>query len=86
MKSIKLSRAMAGGKVLVRTGRKVNGQINLKFRHPGTRDRLISPYAVQDQLKDESYTDLSAIYSMEQLSNSNLSDLIATGDLELKAV
>jgi len=86
MKSIQLAKALTAGRVMVRTGKQVAGQVILKFRHPGTKDRIISPYPLQDQLKESSFTNLSATYSLEQLKSSNIEDLIVNLDLELKAV
>jgi hypothetical protein len=84
MRSIKLSKALTSGKVMVRTGRKVTGSVILKFRHKDAQDRLIMPYPMQDIHNDESYINLSRLYSAEQLMASNIEDLILTEDLELK--
>ena len=83
MKSVRLSKALSSGKVLVRTGRGVAGQVLLKFRTPGVSDRLIIPYSLQDQMQQESYINLSRMYSADQLTASNLEDLVLRGDLEL---
>lgn len=84
MKSVQLSKAMASGRVYVRTGRNVTGQTFLKFRNPAVKDKIITPFPLADLMKDESYTNLSLSYSAEQLKNSNLEDLIVNGILELK--
>lgn len=86
MKSAQLGKALTSGKVLIRSGRKVVGQVYLKFRHPGVKDRIVSPYPLRDINSDTSYINLSATYSAEQLQNSNLEDLVLTEQLELKMV
>lgn len=75
---------MAAGSVMVRTGRNVMGQVCVKFRQPGLRDKIINAYPIKDVLKESSYVNLSATYSREQLLNSNLEDLILGKTLELK--
>lgn len=84
MKSVKLAKAINNGNVLIRTGRNVMGQIFIKFRNPDVKDKIISAYPLQDRMKPESYTNLSLTYSAEQLKNSNLEDLIMSGDIEVK--
>jgi len=84
MKSVKLSKALSSGQVLVRTGRNVTGQVCLKFRNPEVVDKFITPYNLKDQSSPESYINLSANYSADQLKNSNLEDLIIQRDLELR--
>jgi len=71
---------------MVRTGRNVVGQIMVKFRNPGIKPRTVNPYPLRDVNSDESYTNLSVLFSAEQLMNSTLEDLIIRGDLELKSV
>ena len=83
MKSVQLAKALSRGNVWVRTGRKVNGQIMLKFRDSKLRDRLIHPYPLKEQNNKKSFVHLSKLYSADQLQNSNLEDLIVMGDLEL---
>lgn len=85
MKSVQLAKALSQGSVRVRTGKKVMGQIFIKFKKPGVKDKLVTPYPLAEQLKDSSYVDLSATYSSEDLKNSNLEDLIVSGALELKS-
>lgn len=84
MKSIKLAKALTNGRVLVRTGKRVMGQVVLKFRTNEVPDRLIMPYPLQDTTRDESFINLSKLYSSEQLLNSNLENLILNNDLELR--
>lgn len=83
MKSVRLSKSLSAGKVLIRTGRGVAGQVLLKFRTPGISDRIITPYPLRDQANLDSFINLSRMYSADQLVASNLEDLILTGDLEL---
>lgn len=83
MRSVRLSKALTKGKVLVRNTR--TGQILLKFRSAGVTDRIIPPYNLADVNSRESFTNLSQIYSQEQLKASNLEDLIVRGDLEMLA-
>lgn len=85
MKSAKLAKKLAAGQVYVRTGRSVTGQVALKFRNADLKTKIFTPYPLQDQLNPESYTNLSAIYSSEQLKNSNLEDLVVNNELELRA-
>jgi hypothetical protein len=84
MRSVQLSKAISSGKVYVRSGRNVTGQTFLKFRAPGVKPKIITPYPLVDQLKDETYINLSLTYSADQLKNSNLEDLVVSGALELK--
>lgn len=84
MRSQKLEKAINAGEVSVRTGRNVTGQVLIKFRNPNVKDRVVTAYAIRDQLKPESYTNLSLTYSAEQLKNSNLEDLLIERDLELQ--
>jgi hypothetical protein len=86
MKSIQLAKALSAGKVFVRTGRNVSGQTQLKFRNPEVGIKIITPFPMKDLLKDESFTNLSATYSADQLKNSNLEDLVISKVLELKQV
>lgn len=83
MKSVRLSKALAKGKVSVRNTR--TGQLLLKFRGAGVSDRIIPPFNLLDMNSKESFTNLSQIYSTEQLKASNLEDLILRGDLEMLA-
>ena len=84
MRSVRLSKALVKGKVFVRNAK--TGQIMLKFRSPGVTDRILPPYALAESNSRESFTNLSQIYSVEQLKTSNLEDLILRGDLELLAL
>lgn len=86
MRSVQLSKALSNGLVYVRTGRNVAGQIFIKFRNPSVKDKILTPYPLRDQMNPESFTNLSAVYSADQLKNSNLEDLLVRGDLELKQV
>jgi len=86
MRSVQFSKALSTGSVYVRTGRAVSGQIFIKFRNPSVKDKILTPYPLRDQLNSESFTNLSAVYSADQLKNSNLEDLLVRGDLELRAV
>ena len=83
MRSVRLSKALGKNKVVVRNAK--TGQIMLKFRAPGVSDRILAPYALADSNNKETFTNLSQIYSVEQLKTSNLEDLILRGDLELLA-
>lgn len=83
MKSVRLSKALATGKVSVRNTR--TGQLLLKFRTPGVTDRILPPFNLVDQNSKDSFTNLSQIYSTEQLKTSNLEDLILRGDVEILA-
>ena len=83
MRSVRLSKALSSGKVMSRTGRTVVGQVLLKFRASNVADRIIMPYPLQDQASPDSYINLSRMYSSEQLTASNLEDLVLKGDLEL---
>ena len=83
MRSVQLSKALAAGKVCVRSGHNVTGQTYIKFTGKA-KPKIITPYPLADMLKDESYINLSLSYSAEQLKNSNLEDLIVSGALELK--
>jgi hypothetical protein len=85
MRSVLLSKALSSGKVFVRTGRNVTGQVHLKFRNPEVKDKIISAFPLKDQMKEESYLNLSASYSADQLKNSNLEDMIVSRMLELKS-
>lgn len=84
MKSVRLSRALARNKVFVRNAR--TGQVLLKFRasaQTGVKDRLFPPYQLSDQKSPDSFVNLSALYTAEQLRTSNLEALILAQDLEL---
>lgn len=83
MRSVRLSKALVKGRVFVRNAK--TGQIMLKFRSAGVNDRIFTPYALSDSNSRETFTNLSQLYSVEQLKTSNLEDLILRGDLELLA-
>jgi hypothetical protein len=81
MRSARLAKAMAKGSVHVRNNR--TGQVLLKFRSKGAKDRIFPPVPLQDQNSRDSYINLSRIYSAEQLMSSTLEDLVLAQDLEL---
>lgn len=81
MRSARLAKAIAKGSVYVRNSR--TGQVILKFRSKGAKDRIFPPVPLQDQNNKESFINLSRLYSSEQLKCSTLEDLILTQDLEL---
>lgn len=81
MKNIKLAKALNKGKVFVRN--KQTGQLILKFRIPGAKDRIIPPYAQEDEHQINTYINLCTYYTPEQLKNSNLEELLSQGDLAL---
>jgi hypothetical protein len=81
MRSARLAKAITKGSVFVRNNR--TGQVILKFRSKGAKDRIFPPVPLQDQNNKDSYINLSRIYSAEQLMASTLEDLILTQDLEL---
>ena len=82
MRSARLAKAIARGRVLVRN--KQTGQVLLKFRTSNVKDRIFHPVALHDRNNAESYMNLSKVYSAEQLIASTLEDRIVAGDLELK--
>jgi len=81
MRSARLAKAIAKGKVYVRN--KQTGQVILKFRSPKVGDRIFPPVPLQDQNNRESYINLSRLYGADQLIASTLEDRILAGDLEL---
>jgi len=81
MRSARLAKAITRGAVYVRNNR--TGQVMLKFRTQGTKDRIFPPVPLHEQNNKDSYLNLSRIYSAEQIMASTLEDLILTQDLEL---
>jgi hypothetical protein len=81
MRSARLAKAITKGSVCIRNNR--TGQVILKFRSKGAKDRIFPPVPLQDQNNKDSYINLSRIYSAEQLMSSTLEDLILAQDLEL---
>jgi hypothetical protein len=81
MRSVKLAKALARGKVFVRNPK--TGQVLLKFRTPGVADRILQPYSVEDEHRKETFINLCVYYTPEQLKASNLEDNLIQGDLEL---
>lgn len=81
MRSARLAKAITKGSVFVRNNR--TGQVILKFRSKGAKDRIFPPVPLQDQNNKESFINLSRIYSAEQIISSTLEDLILADDLEL---
>jgi len=81
MRSARLAKAITKAAVYVRNGR--TGQVLLKFRSPGAKDRLFPPVPLKDLNNKESFINLSKLYSAEQLKTSTLEDLILAGHLEL---
>lgn len=81
MRSARLAKAITKGSVYVRNNR--TGQVILKFRTKGAKDRIFPPVPLHDQNNKESFLNLSRLYSVEQITSSTLEDLILTQDLEL---
>ena len=81
MRSARLAKAITRGMVFVRNNR--TGQVILKFRSKGAKDRIFSPVPLHDQNNKESFINLSRLYSAEQLQSSTLEDLVLAEDLEL---
>ena len=81
MRSARLAKAITKGSVYVRNNR--TGQVILKFRTQGAKDRIFPPVPLQDQNNKESFINLSRFYSAEQLITSTLEDLVINQDLEL---
>jgi len=81
MRSARLAKSIAKGTVFVRNNR--TGQVILKFRGHGAKDRIFSPVPLQDQNNKDSFINLSRLYSAEQLQASTLEDLVINEDLEL---
>lgn len=81
MRSARLAKAIARGSVFVRNNR--TGQVILKFRSKGAKDRIFPPVPLQDQNNKDSYINLSRTYSAEQIMSSTLEDLLLAQDLEL---
>jgi len=81
MRSARLAKAITKGSVFVRNNR--TGQVILKFRTQGAKDRIFAPVPLHDQNNKDSYLNLSRLYSAEQLMASTLEDLILAQDLEL---
>lgn len=81
MRSARLAKAITKGSVLVRNNR--TGQVILKFRTQGAKDRIFPPVPLQDQNNKDSFINLSRFYSAEQLITSTLEDLVLNHDLEL---
>jgi len=81
MRSARLAKAITKGTVFVRNNR--TGQVILKFRGHGSKDRIFPPVPLQDQNNKESFLNLSRLYSAEQLIASTLEDLVLMEDLEL---
>lgn len=82
MRSARLAKAITRGTVHVRNNR--TGQVILKFRSQGAKDRIFPPVPLQDQNNRDSFVNLSRFYSAEQLIASTLEDLILAEDLELE--
>ena len=83
MRSARLAKAITKGKVRVRN--RQTGQVLLKFRTAGIKDRIFAPVPLHARSSDESYLNLSKLYSAESLMASTLEDRILAGDLELRA-
>lgn len=81
MRSARLAKAITKGEVMVRNNR--TGQVILKFRGKGAKDRIFPPVPLQDLHNKNSFINLSKLYSAEQLMSSTLEDLILVQDLEL---
>lgn len=81
MRSARLAKAITRGQVYVRNNR--TGQVILKFRSPGAKDRIFPPVPLHDQNNKDSFINLSKFYSAEQIQASTLEDLILAEDLEL---
>jgi hypothetical protein len=81
MRSARLAKAITRGTVFVRNNR--TGQVILKFRSQGAKDRIFPPVPLQDLNNKESFINMSRFYSADQLKASTLEDLILTEDLEL---
>lgn len=81
MRSARLAKAITRGVVYVRNNR--TGQVILKFRSKGAKDRIFPPVPLHDQNNKESFINLSRLYSAEQLQSSTLEDLVLSEDLEL---
>jgi len=81
MRSARLAKAITKGSVYVRNNR--TGQVILKFRTQGAKDRIFPPVPLQDQNNKDSFINLSRFYSAEQLITSTLEDLVINQDLEL---
>ena len=79
MRSARLAKAIAQGRVYIRNHR--TGQVILKFRLPGAKDRIFPPVPLQDQTNKDSFINLSKLYSAEQLRSSTLEDLYLNQDL-----
>jgi hypothetical protein len=81
MRSARLAKAIARGNVFVRNNR--TGQVILKFRGHGAKDRIFPPVPLQDLNNKDSFINLAKFYSAEQLRTSTLEDLVLSEDLEL---
>lgn len=81
MRSARLAKAITRGVVYVRNNR--TGQVILKFRSKGAKDRIFPPVPLHDQNNKESFINLSRLYSAEQLQSSTLEDLVLAEDMEL---
>ena len=82
MRSARLAKAISRRQVKVRN--RQTGQVLLKFRTSGVKDRIFQPVPVELRNDPSTYQDLSQLYSAEQLVASTLEDRILAGDLELK--
>jgi hypothetical protein len=82
MRSARLAKAITKGEVFVRN--RQTGQVLLKFRTAGIKDRIFPPVPLHDRNNVDSFLNLSKLYSAECLMASTLEERILAGDLELK--